>query len=131
LAFDHGRGTSSLTDSDVGAENSHRDRDLDPWSTVDGNSTLILAGPETKIAAINEAVVAFEVDDCDPGTERGWSVLLQAGAREVNESDRRARARSLLAASARSSAARVVEVEMEVVTGRGVGAPERHRDLKA
>jgi uncharacterized protein len=87
---------------------------------VDGNSIVIRADPGTKLsAAMNEAVVAFEVDDFDPGARRGWSVLVQGTARQITAESRLDRARALsLATGDNGPGDAYIEVQMEIVTGR-------------
>jgi uncharacterized protein len=88
---------------------------------VDGNSIVIRADPGTKLsAAMNEAVVAFEVDEYDPDARRGWSVLVQGIARQITAQSRLDRARSLSLTSGTGSGSgdAYIEVQMEIVTGR-------------
>jgi uncharacterized protein len=89
---------------------------------VDGNSIVIRADPGTKLsAAMNEAVVAFEVDDFDSEARRGWSVLVQGIARQITTQSRLDRARALSLASGgggNGSGDAYIEVQMEIVTGR-------------
>ncbi|MGH9029220.1 MAG: pyridoxamine 5'-phosphate oxidase family protein [Acidimicrobiales bacterium] len=90
---------------------------------LDGNSIVIRTTPGTKLsAAINQAVVAFEVDDYDAETARGWSVLVQGTAREITTTWGLERARSLPLRPVTPDGAsdRFVEVEMEIVTGRHI-----------
>lgn len=47
---------------------------------------VFLSAPGTKVrAAVEHAVVAFEVDDADDDHETGWSVLVVGRAEEVHD----------------------------------------------
>lgn len=49
-----------------------------------GDEIIIRTGRGTKLSvATRDAVVAFEVDEIDPATALGWSVVVQGRAREV------------------------------------------------
>jgi uncharacterized protein len=86
---------------------------------VDGNSIVFRTDPGTKLsAAMNEAVVAFEVDDYDPVAQRGWSVLVQGVARQIRAQSRLDRARSLSLRGGGRAGDAYIEVQMEIVTGR-------------
>lgn len=90
---------------------------------VDGNSIVIRTTEGTKLsAALDQAVVAFEVDHYDPEAERGWSVMVQGRAHQITESSRidRAKVLPLRPVTEGGIADRFVEVEMEIVTGRRV-----------
>lgn len=73
-------------------------------------------------AATRNAVVAFEVDDVDPLSHAGWSVVVTGLAREVTDPDELA---SVDAAGvprwAPGSDGRVVEVTTDLVSGRRLG----------
>lgn len=89
---------------------------------LDGDSIVIRAEPGRLSAAINDAVVAFEVDHFDPERESGWSVHVQGRAREITASARLARAKSLLVRKPADDVSpdSFIEVDMEIVTGRHV-----------
>lgn len=54
--------------------------------TVDAGGIVIRTAPSGKLlAAIQDAVVAFEADDYDPATRSGWSVTAVGHAREVTD----------------------------------------------
>jgi nitroimidazol reductase NimA-like FMN-containing flavoprotein (pyridoxamine 5'-phosphate oxidase superfamily) len=92
---------------------------------VDGDRVLIRTSPGTKLdRALAGAVVAFEVDDFDPLSHTGWSVLVTGVANVVDDADDLARIRRLpLAHWAHGAADRVVAVSAEIVTGRRLGTP--------
>lgn len=93
------------------------------YFAVDGNSIVIRTSPGTRLsAAVNEAVVAFEVDHYDTDEDQGWSILVQGRAREITTSARLERARSLHIGSLTepSVADRFIAVEMDIVTGRTI-----------
>jgi nitroimidazol reductase NimA-like FMN-containing flavoprotein (pyridoxamine 5'-phosphate oxidase superfamily) len=78
--------------------------------------------PGTKLSAASKgAIVAIEVDDFDPATEQGWSVLVRGVAHELGNG-RRGRAREQLAPRWMHDAAEhFVEVSTDLVTGRRIG----------
>lgn len=54
--------------------------------TIDRGDIVIRTAPSGKLlAAIRDAVVAFEADDFDPATRSGWSVTAVGHAREVTD----------------------------------------------
>jgi len=90
---------------------------------LDGNSIVIRTPVGTKLgAAINETVVAFEVDHFDQEVDRGWSVLVQGRSREITGAERleRAMVLPLRPVTSNGTPDRFVEVEMEIVTGRHI-----------
>ena len=52
---------------------------------LDDDAIIIRTGVGTKLAAIRDAVVAFEVDAIDPVYHTGWSVLVTGVASEVTD----------------------------------------------
>ena len=56
---------------------------------LDGHVVVVQTGTGTKLAAAAHANVAFEVDQIDPLTRSGWSVLVRGLAEEVSEGHRR------------------------------------------
>jgi len=88
---------------------------------IDGQSIVIRTTSGTKLsAAVNETVVAFEIDDYDAEKDRGWSVLVRGTAREITARPRIEHLRALplhpLSPDGRDD--RFIEVAMEIVTGR-------------
>ncbi|MEX5719682.1 pyridoxamine 5'-phosphate oxidase family protein [Geodermatophilus maliterrae] len=55
---------------------------------MDGTTIVIRTAPGTKLAAADHANVTFEVDDIDPRTRSGWSVLVRGVAEEVGPGHR-------------------------------------------
>ena len=49
----------------------------------------------TLAAAVQDAVVAFEIDDIDPWSTTGWSIVVVGHARELTSPDQIARAERL------------------------------------
>ena len=61
----------------------------------DGRHILIRTGRGTKLdAATRNAVVAFEVDEVEPNTRSGWSVVVTGMARELTDPDELAEAQT-------------------------------------
>ncbi|MCU1449692.1 MAG: pyridoxamine 5-phosphate oxidase-related FMN-binding protein [Acidimicrobiales bacterium] len=89
------------------------------YALLDGD-VVIRTGAGTKLdAALNHAVVAFEIDQVDPMYHQGWSVMVQGRAREMAEPHELERARALpLRPWAPGSRDRFVRISAERVTGR-------------
>ncbi|HET6832941.1 MAG TPA: pyridoxamine 5'-phosphate oxidase family protein [Acidimicrobiales bacterium] len=90
----------------------------------DGRQILIRTGMGTKLdAAVNNAVVAFEVDEIDPVAHTGWSVLVTGLARELTDAGELAAAQvPPLARWAPRGDHRVIAISTELVSGRRVVA---------
>lgn len=87
---------------------------------VDGD-VVFRTGAGTKLeAALSSAVVAFEVDDTDAMSHRGWSVLVVGVARIVEDPSKVVPAGSIPALSpwAGGDRDRFVHIETTVITGR-------------
>ena len=86
----------------------------------DGSRILIRSGPGSRIdAAIQNAVVAFEVDSFDPMYQSGWSVLVTGVAQEVTDPDELAALASLpVPRWAPLGDGRLVAISTELVSGR-------------
>ena len=96
-----------------------------------GESIVFRTGAGTKLdAATADAIVAFEVDDVEPFSHAGWSVVVTGRARAVRPPHRLAELeRANIPRWAPAGLDRIVEVSTEMVTGRrivpGLGlAPE-------
>lgn len=94
---------------------------------LDGDRILIRSGEGAKMdAALQDAVVAFEVDDFDPIDHSGWSVVVTGVARAITDEDE---LRSLdvvpIARWAPRGNGRVVSISTDMVSGRRLGL--RHR----
>jgi chemotaxis signal transduction protein len=70
----------------------------------------------------DDSVVAFEVDEIDPVTRSGWSVLLR-GRAHVRFRDALGDALPAVETWAEGSRSMVVVVDVEDITGRRVAAP--------
>jgi uncharacterized protein len=90
----------------------------------DGRHVLIRTSAGTKLdAATDHAVVAFEVDDIDPATESGWSVMVTGIARELTDPAALAElARRPLTRWATGDADRVVAISVDLVSGRRISS---------
>ena len=88
----------------------------------DGRQILIRTGVGTKLdAAVDNAVVAFEVDDIDPVAHTGWSVMVTGVARELTEPGELAAAQvPPLARWAPGGEDRVIAISTEIVSGRRI-----------
>ena len=86
----------------------------------DGRQVLIRTGAGTKLdAATDHAVVAFEVDEIDPATESGWSVVVTGVARELTDPVALSElADRPLTRWATGDADRVVAISIDLVSGR-------------
>jgi len=87
-----------------------------------GDEVVFRTGVGTKLdAATRNAVVAFEVDDMDPLSHEGWSVLVTGVSREVADPEELA---SLVASAiprwAPRSDGRVVAISTDLVSGRRI-----------
>lgn len=80
--------------------------------------------PGTKLsAALMRTIVAFEVDDADPTTRTGWSVLVVGPVEEVTDASTRARVDELgLAPWVDDGRDRVLRIRARTVTGRRIPA---------
>ena len=88
----------------------------------DGREILIRTGRGTKLdAATRNAVVAFEVDEVEPATREGWSVVVTGVARDLTDPDELAEAQTPpLVRWASGDDHRVVAISTEVVSGRRI-----------
>ena len=85
-----------------------------------GDDIVFLTGEGTKLrAAVDHAVVAFQVDQFDLVTRRGWSVLAVGIATEVSDPDELAAARGLgLQPMAGGDRSHFVTIRPEFLSGR-------------
>jgi nitroimidazol reductase NimA-like FMN-containing flavoprotein (pyridoxamine 5'-phosphate oxidase superfamily) len=88
----------------------------------DGSQVLFRTAAGTKLdAATDHAVVAFEVDEIDPATETGWSVVVTGMAREVTDpAELDAARRHRLTRWASGDGDRVVSIRADLVSGRRI-----------
>jgi nitroimidazol reductase NimA-like FMN-containing flavoprotein (pyridoxamine 5'-phosphate oxidase superfamily) len=86
-----------------------------------GDQILFRTGEGTKLAmATRNTVVGFEVDDVDPATQSGWSVLVIGVARRVRDDEARRLGAPTLDRWAPGADGHVVAVTTEVVSGRRI-----------
>jgi nitroimidazol reductase NimA-like FMN-containing flavoprotein (pyridoxamine 5'-phosphate oxidase superfamily) len=88
-----------------------------------GERIVLRAAPGTKLdAATRHAVVAFEVDDIDPFSHLGWSVVVTGMARCVTDPrEREALTSSRVPRWAPRGEDCVVAVNSDIITGRRIG----------
>ncbi len=88
----------------------------------DGRQILIRTGVGTKLdAAVDNSVVAFEIDEIDPVAHTGWSVMVTGMARELTDPGELAVARTPpLARWAPGDEHRVIAISTELVSGRRI-----------
>jgi uncharacterized protein len=93
---------------------------------LDGN-VYFLTGEGTKLRAVTEgAVVAFEVDEFDPTTDAGWSVLIVGQATEVADPATRSRViAGGLGTSAGGDRHHLVQLGTSLVSGRAIAPTPR------
>ncbi len=93
----------------------------------DGDRIVIRSGAGAKLAAaLDEAVVAFEVDDFDPVSHAGWSVVVTGVANTVNDPDEiRVPESAPLRRWAPAGDDQFVSISTELVAGRRLGEIRR------
>jgi nitroimidazol reductase NimA-like FMN-containing flavoprotein (pyridoxamine 5'-phosphate oxidase superfamily) len=86
------------------------------------DAIVLRTAPGTKLtAALQGAVVAFEVDNADEEAHTGWSVLVVGRARQVSEPDELERAGALgLRPWAPGSHDHFVAIAIEQISGRRI-----------
>lgn len=90
------------------------------YRLVDGD-VLFLTGDGLKAtAAIEGAVVGFEVDHIDPEHRTGWSVLIVGQARLVSDRERKAMGELHLSPWAGGNKTHLVRIHPEFVSGRRI-----------
>ena len=89
------------------------------FAFLDGD-VLFRTGTGTKLAAaVRGSVVAFEVDDIDPQTHTGWSVLIVGRAEALTRPDDIERAQAVpLQPWAPGSRGHFVRIRSDLVSGR-------------
>ena len=92
-----------------------------------GDGIVLRTGRGTKLRAATErTVVAFEVDEVDPGGWLGWSVVVTGVAEEVTDPAEVARYRCLpLGPWSPGKEERFVRISTDIVTGRRAPASWR------
>ncbi len=89
---------------------------------LDGDRIVVRTGRGSKLnAALQHAVVAFEVDDFDPMYHSGWSVVVTGLVSEASDpTDLAAVQRKPIARWAPTGEEAVVAISTEIVTGRRI-----------
>jgi nitroimidazol reductase NimA-like FMN-containing flavoprotein (pyridoxamine 5'-phosphate oxidase superfamily) len=89
------------------------------------DDVVFRTAPGTKLsAAVDGAVVGFEVDRIDPLLESGWSVLIQGTASVLSGDDELERAKRLhLRPSAPGDRRHYVRIRSELISGRRFLSP--------
>jgi nitroimidazol reductase NimA-like FMN-containing flavoprotein (pyridoxamine 5'-phosphate oxidase superfamily) len=95
------------------------------YACVEGDVVFRTAEGTKLRAAVDRAVVAFEVDEYDPAARTGWSVLLVGEAREVVTPDEIAmlEATDLEPWTDADGRSRWVRLRPEFVSGRRIATP--------
>ena len=90
---------------------------------LDDDRILIRSGEGAKMdAALQDTVVAFEVDDFDPMNHSGWSVVVTGVARAITDEDELQSLDGVpIARWAPRGNGRVVSISTDMVSGRRLG----------
>jgi uncharacterized protein len=94
-----------------------------------GDELVFRTVPGTKLAyAARNAVLAIEVDDYEPATGEGWSVLVRGVATQLEDPDEIDRARSVLDRTwiPEQTGEHFVRVGCDLVTGRRLTDHDGH-----
>ena len=93
---------------------------------VVGDDIVFKSGPGTKLtAALQGAVVAFEIDDSDRISHGGWSVMVVGPARRITDEQEIRQAEALpLASWAPNGDDVFIRVEARIVSGRAINHDE-------
>jgi nitroimidazol reductase NimA-like FMN-containing flavoprotein (pyridoxamine 5'-phosphate oxidase superfamily) len=92
---------------------------------VHDDAVVMCTAPDTRLAsAATRGVLAFEVDEIDPSTRCGWSVVVIGVADLVNDPLERACIRSVLQPWAPGKNDVFIRLPLAVVTGRRIWASD-------
>jgi uncharacterized protein len=92
---------------------------------VQDDAIVMCTAPESRLAsAASRGVLAFQVDDIDPSTRTGWSVVVVGVAEIVVNPVEKARARVSLEPWAPGRHEVFVRLPLKVVTGRRILASD-------
>ncbi len=87
------------------------------------HAVVLRTAADTRLAAAADgAVLAFEVDEVDPVTRTGWSVVVTGVAEVVTDAFRRALIHSVVEPFAPGDHQVYIRIPLSVVTGRRVTA---------
>jgi hypothetical protein len=91
-----------------------------------GEQIIFRTGAGTKLdAATHNNVVAFEVDDFEPFSHAGWSVVVTGVARSITDADERvALQASPIPRWAPTGDDRVISIDTTMISGRRVTSPD-------
>ena len=100
---------------------------------VQDDAIVMSTATDTRLAsAATRGVLAFQVDDIDPSTRSGWSVVVVGVAELVESSLEQARIRCLLQPWAPGDNQVFIRLPLKVVTGRQIFASgESDREVAA
>jgi len=88
---------------------------------VQDDAIVMCTAADTRLAkAATRGVLAFQVDDIDPGTRSGWSVVVVGVAELVDNVQERAQFRCLLEPWAPGNNEVYIRLPLKVVTGRQI-----------
>ncbi|MEO9223711.1 MAG: pyridoxamine 5'-phosphate oxidase family protein [Acidimicrobiales bacterium] len=89
---------------------------------LDKDRILVRSGRGTKLdAAAREALVSFEVDDFDPMTHSGWSVVVMGKASEVTDAEELAALRHApIPRWAPGGETTIIAISTELISGRRI-----------
>ena len=93
------------------------------YAMLDEDIVFRTAAGTTLADAVQDAVIAFEIDDIDPWSTTGWSIVVVGHAREITGPDQIARAERLPLNRWQHGGApeTVLRISTEVVNGRTFG----------
>jgi uncharacterized protein len=91
--------------------------------TIHDDAVVMCTAADTRLAAAaTRGVLAFQVDDIDPDTRSGWSVVVVGVADLVDDPVEQARIRLVLEPWAPGRNEVFIRLPLKVVTGRRIGA---------
>jgi nitroimidazol reductase NimA-like FMN-containing flavoprotein (pyridoxamine 5'-phosphate oxidase superfamily) len=92
---------------------------------VQDDAVVMCTAADTRLAlAATRGVLAFQVDDIDPDTRSGWSVVVVGVAELVESTQERARLRCLLEPWTPGHNEVYIRLPLKVVTGRQIQASD-------
>jgi nitroimidazol reductase NimA-like FMN-containing flavoprotein (pyridoxamine 5'-phosphate oxidase superfamily) len=88
---------------------------------IDGDAIVLCTASDTRLAsAATSGVLAFQVDDIDPHTRSGWSVVVVGVAELVEARQEQASIRCLLEPWVPGTSDVFIRLPLRVVTGRRI-----------